>query len=124
MMQRQRQSLFSRRPARRNAPPTDGVYLRPDQTVPGLPPPRPVDAEEPTILGFPVDETDDDLPPAPEASPEPVLEDQVRVVALPRADLVAGIALVLAGVAAAASMVLPWQKGLPETGSSLVRRGL
>jgi hypothetical protein len=127
MIQRQRQSLFRKRPARGDAFTTDGVYLRPDHTVPGIPPPRPIAAEEPTILGFPVDdETDSGLPPvqAPSSPPEAVLEHHVRVVALPRADPLAGVALVLAGLAAAGSLVLPWRQGRPETGSFLVRSGL
>jgi hypothetical protein len=45
-------------------------------------------------------------------------------VVLRRADPVAGIALVLAGVAAAASLWLPWRQGDADTGLSLVWRGL
>lgn len=123
----QRQSLFGRRPARRNAPITDGVYLRPAHTLPAIPPAGLVDADEPTILGFPVDhETASGPFPALEAPPAPetALERQVRVVTLPRADPLAGITLVLAGIAAAASLLVPWRAGDPETGSSLVRGGL
>lgn len=121
----QRQSLFGRRPARRNAPTTSSVYLHPDHTVPAMPPIQLI-AEEPTILGFPVDdETASGAIPAVEASPPATsLEPQVRVVALQRADPLAAITLVLAGIAAAASLLLPWRKGDPETGSSLVRTGL
>jgi hypothetical protein len=127
MIQRQRQSLFGKRQARRSASTTDSLYLRPDHTVPGIPPPRPLPAEEPTILGFPVDdETGSGALPALELSapPEAALEHRIRVVALPRADPLAGIALVLAGIAAAGSLLLPWREGQPETGSSLVRSGL
>jgi hypothetical protein len=127
MIQRQRQSLFGTRPARRSASTTDSLSLHPDHTVPGIPPPRLLAAEEPTILGFPVDdETGSGALPAlePSAPPEPALEHQIRVVALPRTDPLAGIALVLAGIAAAGSLVLPWRAGQPETGSSLVREGL
>lgn len=123
----QRQSLFGRRPARRNAPTTDDVLLEPDGTVPGIPPARLVAAEEPTILGFPVDEETGSGPlPTLDSSPPPetTLEHQVHVVALPRADPLAGILLVLAGIAAAGSLVLPWRAGDPQTGSSLVRTGL
>jgi hypothetical protein len=84
-------------------------------------------AEEPTILGFPVEEDTASGPlaavdPAPAA--EATLEHQVRVVALPRADPVAGITLVLAGIAAAGSLLFPWREGAPETGAVLVRTGL
>ena len=41
-----------------------------------------------------------------------------------RADPVAGVLLVLAGLAAAASLWLPWQKAGTDTGLSLVRGGL
>lgn len=123
----QRQSLFGRRPARRNAPAPDGLPLQPDRTVPGLSAARLMAAEEPTILGFPVDDETASRPvPAVEPAPPPevTLEHQLRVVALPRADPLAGITLVLAGIAAAASLVVPWRVGAPETGSSLVREGL
>ena len=46
------------------------------------------------------------------------------LVTLLRADPVAGIALVLAGVAAVASLWLPWWRGDAVTGQVLVRRGL
>lgn len=120
----QRQSLFGRRPARRSAPTTDSLQFPPDPTVPGI---QLIAPEQPTILGFPVDdETTSGRLPVVETSPpvEPVLEHQVRVVALPRADPLAGLTLVLAGIAAAGSLVLPWRTGDRETGSSLVRSGL
>jgi hypothetical protein len=122
----QRQSLFGRRPARRIAPATDSLRLQPEHTVPGLPPARLIAAEEPTILGFPVDETASGPLPVlePSASPGTTLEHHVRVVALPRADPLAGMTLVLAGLAAAGSLLLPWRAGAPETGSTLVRSGL
>jgi hypothetical protein len=127
MIQRQRQSLFGKRPAGRSASSANSLALRPDHTVPGIPPPRLLAAEEPTILGFPADdETGSGALPALEPAPPPeaAVEHQIRVVALPRADPLAGIALVLAGIAAAGSLVLPWREGQPETGSSLVRTGL
>jgi hypothetical protein len=92
-----------------------------------MPPARLMAAEEPTILGFPVDDETASGPlPAlePVHPPEITLEHQVRVVALPRADPLAGITLVLAGIAAAASLMVPWREDAPETGSSLVREGL
>jgi hypothetical protein len=45
-------------------------------------------------------------------------------VTLRRADPVAGIVLVLAGVAALGSLWLPWWRGDAVTGQALVRRGL
>ena len=124
--QRQRQSLFGKRPARSSAPTTDSLYLPPDHTVHGIPPPRLIAAEEPTILGFPVDDETGSgpLPVLEPSPPQAPLEHQIRVVALPRADPLAGVALVLAGIAAGGSLVLPWREGQPETGSSLVRTGL
>jgi hypothetical protein len=128
MIERQRQSLFGRRPARRHAPPLESVHILPDRTVPGLTSPRLTAADEPTILGFPAEEdrgTDEhpELPePPPPAEVGPVPE--LRLVALPRADPLAGIALVLAGIAALVSLWLPWRQGRPETGASLTREGL
>jgi hypothetical protein len=43
---------------------------------------------------------------------------------LRRPDRIAGAALVLAGLAAALSLALPWVRGEHEAGLSLVRRGL
>jgi hypothetical protein len=127
MIERQRQSLFGRRPARRHAPPVESVHILPDRTVPSVVPPRLVAADEPTILGFPAEDdvgTDDRLeppePPSAEVGPAP----ELRLVALPRADPLAGIALVLAGVAALVSLLLPWRQGSRETGATLTRDGL
>jgi hypothetical protein len=131
MIQRQRQShLFGKRTAGRKPPPLAAIEVRTDQTVPGIPTPRLVAADEPTILGFPVDPDDEES-----SLREPVVEEPTRVadggveppvqlVTLPRVDVLAGLALVLAGVAAVASLWLPWEEGRPETGSALVLRGL
>ena len=94
--------------------------------------PRLVAAEEPTLLGFPaeVEPADDDgstvlaapaEPPPPAAGSAP--ESPVRLVILPRADPLAGIALVLAGGAAAVSLWLPWVRGATDTGLSLLLAG-
>lgn len=40
-----------------------------------------------------------------------------------RPDILAGLLLVLAGIAAALSLVLPWVKGIKATGLDLVRQG-
>jgi hypothetical protein len=121
------------RTAGTETPPLDGPEARADGPVSGIPPPR---EDDPTILGFPavadVDDgggdraadgrdtsTDRQAPPV-----EAGLDPPVRLVVLRRADPVAGIALVLAGVAAAASLWLPWRQGNADTGLSLVWRGL
>lgn len=128
MIERQRQSLFSRRTARRAAPSQGDVHVLPDGTVPGIPPPLLVAAEEEsTILGFPVDEETGEGTVVPEPVPEEpaaVGEADVRLVVLPRTDPLAGISLVLAGASAAASLWVPWVQGESGTGSALVLRGL
>ena len=97
------------------AQPSDGP---PDPTVPGIPLQRMVTADEPTLLGFPAEFGEDD----PAGTVDDVVP--VQLVSVRRADPVAGAVLVLAGVAAAASVGLPWRKGDPATGFSLVRQGL
>jgi hypothetical protein len=129
MIERQRHSLFGRRTAGGASPPADDVQVLPDRTVPGFSPPPLPAADESTILGFPVEEPEADdasavaeLPAEQPAAVPP--EPAIRLVVLPRADPLAGIALVLAGVAAAASLWVPWVEGDADTGSSLVVRGL
>jgi hypothetical protein len=46
-----------------------------------------------------------------------------RPVAVRRADILAGLLLLLAGAAAAVSLLLPWLAGSDDTGMDLVRRG-
>jgi hypothetical protein len=72
-----------------------------------------------TLFGLPAD-VPDQRPPvaAPGAAPP------VRLMSRRRADPLAGVALVLAGVAAAVSLSLPWRQGKADTGLSLVRRGV
>jgi len=48
----------------------------------------------------------------------------VRLMTLRRTDWAAGVALVLAGVAAAVSLSLPWYRGVDGTGLPAVRQGL
>ena len=110
MTERQQQT-----PGFPSAQPAEGP---PDPTVPGIPLQRVVIADEPTLLGFPAEVGEDDgAGTADEVAP-------VRLVSVRRADPVAGALLVLAGVAAAASVGLPWLKGDPATGLSLVRQAL
>jgi hypothetical protein len=129
MIERQRQSLFGKRTARRTAPPQENIHVLPDRTAPGVPPPRVVAADEPTILGFPDEEDGDDEPsPDPDAAVLPSADrepaPELALVAVPRADPLAGIALVLAGVAALVSLWLPWAPDGTDTGASLTRQGL
>ena len=75
--------------------------------------------DEPLLLGFPAefaeDDEDDDEPPVPRS--------RVQLVVLRRADSVAGIALILAGFAAAASLWFPWIKR-EDFGLALVQRAV
>jgi len=134
MILRQRQShLFGKRTIGSESPPLAVSEARPDQTVPGMSLPRLVAAEEPTLFGLPaeIESADDDgstvlVTPAepPPAAAASAPESPVRLVTLPRADPLAGIALVLAGTAAAVSLWLPWVRGVTDTGLSLLLRGL
>ena len=92
------------------------VGLPPEPALPGVPPPRAVVDDEPTLLGFPAEVGE------PDGTPDDVAP--VRLVSVRRADPVAGVVLVLAGVAGAASLALPWRRGDEGTGLSLVRHGL
>jgi hypothetical protein len=76
-------------------------------------------ADEPTLLGFPAEVGDPDGATDATDAVAPV-----RLVSVRRADPVAGVLLVLAGIAAAASLVLPWRRGEGGTGLSLVRQAL
>jgi hypothetical protein len=86
----------------------------------------PVAAEtEPTILGFPAevtDETDGAGFETGEAGPD-VSPTHPGLAVLRRADPFGAGALVLAGVAANVSLLLPWSPGEGPTGLSLVQRG-
>jgi hypothetical protein len=129
MIERQRQSLFGKRAARGHVPALESVSIGPDRTVPGIPT-RLVAGDPDTILGFPVEEEPegDDRPANIEPAPPPPATDApeppLRLVALPRADPIAGIALVFAGLCAAVSLWLPWRQGQGVTGGSLTRQGL
>jgi hypothetical protein len=134
MTEHQEQSHWSgERAAGVETPLPDDAGVWPDGTVPRVP--ARVEAEDdPTILGFPavvgVDDGDD-LTATRDAwadRPTPAVEDgfdpPVQLVTVPRADPIAGIALVLAGVAAVGSLWLPWRQDEADTGAALVRRGL
>lgn len=131
----QQQSYWSgERRAAAETPPLEGADVRADGTALGIPPPRVDAGDDLMILGFPAvadadegdGQTGDRDARADRRAPvaESGLDTPVRLVTLMRADPVAGIALVLAGVAAAASLWLPWRQGSADTGLALVLRGL
>jgi hypothetical protein len=124
--------------------------MRPGRTGP-LPPVQATGEEEMTLLGFPAEfETDEDaerlaarLPAVPRAGTElpgetgaqayvPAAPPEtatgpgpgVPLVAVPRSEPLAGLALLLAGVAAVVSLWLPWWRGPAVAGLTLVRQGL
>jgi|1186.fasta_scaffold15998_2 hypothetical protein len=109
----------------RSAPPIPPmITLLPAHTVPLPPVPAPGD-EEAAILGFPADVDDDGagqqlaarLPDLPRPDTEP------HLVARRRAEWFGGIALLLAAVAADASLWLPWWRGSGADGLTLARQG-
>jgi hypothetical protein len=88
------------------------------RTAPGTPAPRAAADDEPTILGFPAEiDSDEDDTDGDDAV-------AVRLVVLRRPDRLAGAALVLAGIASAVSLALPWVRGEREAGLPLLLRGL
>ena len=123
--------VFGRRSAPGDTPP-DGGDVPLDRSAPGSP--QPLDDEDDlTILGFPAVTGLDDAADPPSGDPwaEPTVrlgevagDVPIHLVTLQRADPAAGVALVLAGVAAGTSLWLPWVRGDAVTGLSLVRRGL
>jgi hypothetical protein len=118
---------------------------RPRQEEPA--PPAPADAETgPTILGFPAEPDEDDDEPATEPGERPPDATRPDVAGPPRPgagrapgagrpgsagrrgarrrpDGPAGLLMVLAGVAAAVSLALPWVRGDGATGWSRFRQG-
>jgi hypothetical protein len=132
----------------RSAPPLPPVIAGHDHTLP-LAPRSPLE-EEPTILGFPAEfvasaegerlidtsavemsRAGGDARVAAVGQPDPGRRrtagdpgSAVRLMTLRRTDWAAGVALVLAGVAAAVSLSLPWYRGVDGTGLPAVRQGL
>jgi hypothetical protein len=131
-------------------PPTSGPPIPPaikllaEQTLP-VPPAAAVPtlrAEEPVILGFPAEFTSGHIPPIAEPAPPagwapaaPVgvasvpeigvpAPSAAHLVVLRRTERLGGLALILAGAAAAASLWLPWYRAAEATGLLLVREGL
>ncbi|WP_245817179.1 hypothetical protein [Geodermatophilus saharensis] len=87
------------------------------------------DGTGPTILGFPPDPAEDgdveDVEPAPEGTAVAgVAVGPGRLVYVRRPDVVAGVLLLLAGVADGASVWLPWDRGGETTGLDLVARAV
>jgi len=141
MIARQQQPHFSgRRAARRGAPPSD--VARAD-TIPRAPLLSVAAEDEPTILGFPAEEPDDENPddaPGDDGAEErgtygerrstvvtvrpEGLASPGRLVVLRYADTVGGLCLVLAGAVAAVSLWLPWMRGPAGTGLLLFRQGV
>lgn len=115
----------------RGAPTVPPVAVGPGHTVPLPVVPAPA-ADERTDLGFPAEVPGDEEAGRPAAGGQgavPVAEQAaavpgVRVVAVPRREPVGGLALVLAGAAAEASLWLPWWRGAGVRGLPLVRQGL
>ncbi|MGY1824537.1 hypothetical protein [Geodermatophilus sp. SYSU D00079] len=136
-------------PSRPGEPVPRGGTARDDQTVP-LPPVGARDAEaDPTILGFPPEPPEDDgtvrlpegaVPEVPRDAggsaagaeqqsvalaerPADARDLPVRLVVLRRAERLGGTALLFAGLAANASLWMPWGQGLDTTGLALAWRG-
>jgi hypothetical protein len=96
--------------------PPHEVDVPPEPTVPGIPLQRVILPDDPTLFGFPA-EVGEENRSADDVAP-------VRLVKVRRADPVAGVLLVLAGAAAGASLWVPWRKGDPARGLTLIRQGL
>jgi hypothetical protein len=124
MTERREPSGSGRRAARRRTAHARAGGVRGAETLPP-PPPTYLPLEgEPTIFGLPADIPEEhDEGRVSEAGPEHSSSAPVLVV-LRRADPVGAGALVLAGVAANASLLLSWSPDEGPTGLSLVRRGI
>jgi hypothetical protein len=98
------------------------------------PPPPGDDGTGPSILGFPADTAEDDeladddledvgpVADGTEVAGVAIRPDRLAYVRRP--DLVGGVLLLLAGVADAASVWLPWERGEEATGLQLVLRSV
>jgi hypothetical protein len=123
--------LHRRRPgertARRRVPVPHGPRAGLEPAAPVTLPPDLATDSEPSLLGFPAEfepvDRAEDVGPV-QAEPQSVPDTAVRMVVRRRADLGAGSALALAGVAANVSLWLPWVAGERQTGLSLVARAV
>ena len=123
MIERLHRRRSGHRTARREAPFPHDLEADPGSTIP---PPDVAEESEPMLLGFPAEVDTDDVP---YVGPEPsgatvVREPALRMVVRRRADLVAGAALALAGVAANVSLWLPWVADQDQTGLVLIRQAV
>ena len=92
-------------------------------TIPNLAPVYLTVEPDPTLLGFPAEFPDDDPGPPTEAAPADVAS-RPGLEVVRRADPLAAMALVLAGVAANVSLLLSWAPAAGPSGLTLVRRGI
>ena len=122
--------LFGKRTAPGDTPPYGSELL----AVPAVPSPQPPvdDADDLTIFGFPavggpyavVGRATEDWADRTDPAQHGDLDTLVRLTTQHRADSIAGITLMLAGVAAAASLWFPWMRGDDTTGLALLRRSV
>jgi hypothetical protein len=120
--------LFGKRTGPGDTPPYGSELL----AVPAVPSPQPPvdDADELTIFGFPAlggaydvgGRGTEDRPDRMEPAQDGGLDTLVRLTTQHRADSIAGLTLMLAGVAATASLWFPWARGDGATGLALLRR--
>ena len=120
--------LFVKRTAPGDTPPYSGELL----AVPAVASPQPPvdDAEDLTIFGFPAvvgagdsggGPTEDAWVDRTDPARDGGLDTLVRLVTEQRADPIAGVTLMLAGLLAAASLWFPWVRGEDTTGLALLR---
>lgn len=93
---------------------TDSLQRSPESGRRGHPPTVPV-VTGPTILGFPAQVGEDEVPGVPASA---------RLVVLRRPDRLGSAVLVLAGVSTNVSLWLPWVRGDDAVGLALVGRGV
>ena len=105
----------------------------PEHTVPGFLADRPPEDDGPSLLGFHAEYVHDTtgspgsgrpavgVAPPPRPAPAPAVDSLVYA---RRAEVPGGLLLVLAGIAGAVSLLLPWTTGDGATGSSLVDRAV
>jgi hypothetical protein len=97
-----------------------------DPTVPLVPPPTAPAEDDASILGFPAEAGVDDVAEgaAPPQAPAVVPVPAGGLITLRRPDRLGGLLLLLAGVAAGASLWFPWFRGTGTTGLTLARHAM
>jgi hypothetical protein len=91
------------------------------------PPLDPEPEAGPSVLGFPADLAEDDvgdLEPVPDGAEVAGVAARPGLAYMRHPDVVGGVVLLLAGVATAASVWLPWEQGARTTGLDLVVRAV